>query len=739
LMPLRRRLTNSAARILISFGGLGVILVVTAIFIFISYITLPLWQSPEISLLHTHSRPDSVRAPKYVIGSDEYQQVAYAASTSGEVVTFDLETGKTRTITRVHPLAGTDRLADVAVDPSKNLIGFASTSGEISAYHIIFHGNQEDVTASVEKVFSARHPRLIQIDRLHVKQLPSSAAVALMLGQGEGGRAEIGLLRYERKINRFTGAITESTSSGHVVPSQSGSITSFALDGFGQRLVLGYSSGIMEYWSLAADASPVLIQSVVVSSSGSAISFLCFLLGDQSIIVGMNDGSVRTWTWISDETSASGWQLRELNVFENHRSPITVISFSPRNKAFATADASGVVKIHHQTTSRTVAQFSVGSSPVQAATFSPKADAILTVDSAHQFKVTGLSFPHVEVSLGMLFSKVHYEGYDKPAYMWQSSSGTDDTEPKLSLMPLLFGTLKGAFYALLFAFPVAILAAIYTALFAHPTIRNVIKPTVEIMAALPSVVIGFIAALWLAPLLETMLAEVLIIVLAIPIVVLLAALSWRALPRSILKRLKDGSELVAILAAIVVLGYVVVQLGPSLELFVFGGTLRQWLVESLGIVYDQRNSVVVGFAMGFAVIPIIFTISEDALSGVPEHLTAGSLALGATRWQTAVRVILPTASPGIFSAAMIGFGRAVGETMIVLMATGNTPLMDWSPFVGMRTLSANIAVELPEAPYLGTLYRVLFFSGLLLFFFTFAVNTAAEVVRHRLRKRYSTI
>ncbi len=143
--------------------------------------------------------------------------------------------------------------------------------------------------------------------------------------------------------------------------------------------------------------------------------------------------------------------------------------------------------------------------------------------------------------------------------------------------------------------------------------------------------------------------------------------------------------------------------------------------------------------MGFAVIPIIFTISEDALSSVPKHLQAGSLALGANRWQTAIRVILPTASPGIFSAVMIGLGRAIGETMIVLMATGNTPIMDWSIFNGFRALSANIAVEIPEAPHGGTLYRVLFLAALLLFFFTFLINTAAELVRQRLRKKYGQL
>ena len=155
--------------------------------------------------------------------------------------------------------------------------------------------------------------------------------------------------------------------------------------------------------------------------------------------------------------------------------------------------------------------------------------------------------------------------------------------------------------------------------------------------------------------------------------------------------------------------------------------------------YEQRNSLVVGFIMGFAVIPVIFTISEDALSNVPPALIAASEALGASRWQMVRTVVLPVASAGIFSALMIGLGRAVGETMIVLMATGNTPIMDWNIFNGMRTLSANIATELPEAGPDSTPYRVLFLGGLILFSMTFILNTLAEIVRQRLRKRFNVV
>ena len=285
----------------------------------------------------------------------------------------------------------------------------------------------------------------------------------------------------------------------------------------------------------------------------------------------------------------------------------------------------------------------------------------------------------------------------------------------------------------------SICAAIYTSQFMHPSLRNVMKPTVEVMAALPSVVLGFFAGLWLAPRVEKMVPALFLLLIALPLVSLIAAFVWRLVPLSVRSRLKPGVELVFLAPLLLLTVYACVSLSGYIEATFFNGSFPQWLYETTGERYDPRNSLVVGFAMGFAVIPIIYTISEDALSNVPQHLMSGSLALGATRWQTAIRVVLPTASPGVFSAVMIGFGRAVGETMIVLMATGNTPVMDFSPFNGFRALSANIAVEIPEAPYGGTLYRVLFLAALQLFILTFLVNTVAEIVRQRLRERYSKI
>jgi phosphate transport system permease protein len=198
-------------------------------------------------------------------------------------------------------------------------------------------------------------------------------------------------------------------------------------------------------------------------------------------------------------------------------------------------------------------------------------------------------------------------------------------------------------------------------------------------------------------------------------------------------------ELSLVSVLLVAVSILVFAAEKGIERVLFAGDLKGWLLAAAGITYDQRNALVVGFALGFAVIPIIFTLAEDAFSNVPPSLISASLALGASRWQAARTVAIPAASPGLFAAVMNGLGRAVGETMIVLMATGNTPILSFSPFNGMRTMSACIAVELPEAPYGGTLYRVLILTALLLFAMTFVTNTAAVMVSNRLRRRFGRL
>jgi phosphate transport system permease protein len=424
-----------------------------------------------------------------------------------------------------------------------------------------------------------------------------------------------------------------------------------------------------------------------------------------------------------------------MNEFVPHGSPVTAISASRRDKSFVTGDDAGSVAVHYGTSGRTLLRLQQHRSPIRALVFAPKADGIIAVHTSGEVSHWRLESPHPEATWRTLFGTVWYEGYAHPEYVWQSTGGTDDFESKLSLTPLIYGTLKGTFYALLLAVPIALCAALYVGEFMHPTLRGWVKPVVEIMAALPSVVLGFFAGLWLAPAVERLVPGLVVFPVVLTVAILMLLAVWQRLPAGLRTR-RPGIEAFLLVPVAAIAGWVAFSVGAFIEGWLLGGDYRSWLLQAIGLGYDQRNSLVVGIAMGFAVIPIIFTIADDSLSNVPQHLRAGSLALGANRWQTAVRVVLPTASPGIFSAVMIGFGRAVGETMIVLMATGNTPVMDWNIFSGFRALSANIAVELPEAPEGGTLFRVLFLAAFLLFCFTFAVNTMAELVRVRLRRRY---
>jgi len=495
----------------------------------------------------------------------------------------------------------------------------------------------------------------------------------------------------------------------------------------GTRLFAGTPTGRILAYGLGDE--PVLEAS---GSLGEPVTALGFDLGDAALLAGGNQGALAAFQLLNRD---GAFTLQEFHRFKPMAGAVGGFMPGQRDKRFLVWSA-GMVAVDHLTTEKRLFQARGGG--IRTGAITARGDVILAADTRGAVRTWDLDAPHPEISLRTLWGKVHYESYGKAEYVWQSSGGTDDSEPKLSLVPLLFGTLKGTLYAMLFALPLAVLGALYTSQFATPRLRDAIKPMVEIMAALPSVVLGFLAGLVLAPLFE----RAAVTVLVLPGVTLLLALAlfpvWSRLPRRIRLGWGTGWEVLWILPLLLAGLGLSTWIGPHFERAFLGGDYRNWLLAAHGITYDVRNSLVVGFAMGFAVIPIIFTISEDALSAVPRSLTSASLACGASPWQTAWRVVLPTASPGIFSAVMVGLGRAIGETMIVLMATGNTPVMDWSPFNGMRTLAANIAVETPEAPVHGTLYRLLFFTAALLFCLTFLLNTAAELVRQHLRKRYES-
>lgn len=326
-----------------------------------------------------------------------------------------------------------------------------------------------------------------------------------------------------------------------------------------------------------------------------------------------------------------------------------------------------------------------------------------------------------------------YEGYPTPDQIWQTSSASDYQEIKMNLVPLLIGSLKASSLALLIAIPLALGAAVYTAYFARPRVRDSIKPTIEMLEAVPSVLIGFIAAIWLAPLAERFLFSIAVFIVTLPVILFFIALVQHRVAQSFSSRLQHIAEILFPVLGIVVFGYICVVWAPDWLLAALNVDDFTFLAHTTDVPVG-KTTILVAIALGLAISPSIYSLAEDAISGVPQSLRQASYALGATRLQTLRRVVLKVAFPGIVAAMMLGFGRAFGETMIVLMVTGNTPIADWDLFAGLRALTANLAIELPEAEVHSIHYQVLFLTACILFSFTFIVNTLAELLRQRSRK-----
>lgn len=505
----------------------------------------------------------------------------------------------------------------------------------------------------------------------------------------------------------------------------------FSVDG--KKLFAGTDSGEILIYDLRNLEAPSLITSQVPLENAK-VTAMRFLIQGQTLVLGFDNGEVISYFIEELENS---FLLKKVHKFTKHTNPVKEIYPSQRNRMFITADTEGGISIHNSTAKQTQYSREKMEGEFYNLAFSPKANEFVTLDGESNIKVWAIDNAYTDVSMKTLFSRVQYEGYSKKAYVWQSSSGSDEFEPKYNLMPLIFGTLKGTLYALLFAVPIAILGALYVSEFMKAKMRAYIKPLIELMAAVPSVVIGFMAGIWLAPSLEDYLVSLLLFpFITFGLILSVLFLYVKFYDRKNMIR-KSGTEFTFVFLTVALSVVISIAISRYFENIVFAGSLTKTLLEKFSIIYDQRNSLVVSIAMGYAVIPLIFTLAEDSISAIPKHLREGSLALGATQWQTAIKVVLPAASPGIFSAILLGFGRAIGETMIVLMATGNTPIIDLSPFNGFRALSANIAVELPEATAGGALYRIIFLSAFLLLIFSFFVNTLTEIIRIKLRKKYS--
>jgi len=833
----------------ISIGGLAVILAVIGIMAFLVDVVVPLFLGGRVVASHRYELPKTSGRPLLVL-ADEEGILAGRIDEGGTFTSFHLPSGREIQAlalnlgpTRVTAFARTIQGGDLIFGFADGSVRFARLDfdGRIVAAtdvppdaRALEAGHRTDGAAVYAALPGGQMRRVAaKLELLEAEAVSPTGRPIVALDYRVGGNRErptravvavdeagaILLTRSESRLNLLTRELTTDVRRSVLPPVAVGStVVGVLLTQRADEVLLGKADGTLHRFDVRDFDRPVLAETRDVAPGRAEITSLGFLIGEQSVVVGTSTGDVHVYFRVAapEARTTDGRALVLAHELEPHAGAVTAFTPSERSKAFATADANGAVWLRHATSEQVLLRPGAERrADVTALSLASRDDGIVTLDSSHTATYWRISAPHPETTLQTIFGRVWYEGYPEPTHTWQSSSGTDVFEPKFSLVPLIFGTLKATVYSLLFAVPLALLAAVYTSEFIHPRVRATVKPAMEMMASLPSVVLGFIAALVLAPLVETWIASVLLFLAAFPFTLLAGAVLWQALPTRLALLLEGVPKLGAMVVAIGLAALLSQQLGAPFEDAFFGGDFRLWLdggrgsgepllflillplsfgavawlasrlvgdrvdgwlrdatplaaaaidgarwlvlfaaaalaasgvasfLSLLGLdprnglvgTYVQRNTLVVGFAMGFAVIPIIYTIAEDAMSAVPSHLRAASLACGATPWQTAIRVIVPTATSGIFAGVMVGMGRAVGETMIVVMAAGNTPILDWNVFNGLRALSANIAVELPEAVKDSSLYRMLFLAALTLFAMTFVVNTVAEVVRLRFRRR----
>ena len=745
-LVLRRKIRHAvdkSASVGIAVGGVSVIVAILLIFFYLFYEVVPLFESASVEETASYQLADSNSGLLH-LAIEEQSQVAMRLGDAGDVLFFEVATG-TELARKTLPIPEGEVVTGFALDTESS--GVFALGTDVGNVLVASYGyetsygpdNARILTPVIEYPFGEETFALSPagIVNLAVRFRGDNLVLAALDTNNEMSMYRVS--KQTSLLSAFGGGNSGFTQERLPISITARNLSVLYIDESQRWVYLIDNAGLtnlVDLQSSDVNENVFTINNVVLLDQGLNLTQTAFLLGGLSLMVADDGGNVSQWFLVRENNST---RLEKVRTFSADDGPIVAITTEQRRKNFFTVSKQGYVGIYNTTAQRQVYYDELASGSDVALAVSPRGNTMMTVDNDGAVNVWSVHNEHPEVSFSALWQKVWYESYAEPEYTWQSSSASNDFEPKYSMMPLAFGTLKAAFYAMLLATPLAICGAIFTGYFMAPAMRRKVKPLIELMEALPTVVLGFLAGLWLAPFVEKNLLGIFAIVVILPCSILLASYLWVRLPSALRHRVPDGWEAAILVPVILVFGYLSFAIATPLETWFFGGDLRFWITTELGVNYDQRNAMVVGFAMGFAVIPTIFSIAEDAIFTVPKHLTYGSLALGATPWQSLQRVVLPTASPGIFSGVMIGFGRAVGETMIVLMATGNTPIMDINIFEGMRTLAANIAVEIPESEVDSTHYRILFFAALVLFMFTFVFNSVAEVVRQRLRNKYSTI
>ena len=523
IRKVRRR--DRIARWCITFGGIFIVISVLGILLLIAEVALPLFAPATAKVVAQVSAPGAGQ-PVLAIGVDEYLETAYTLSAEGVFAFFDAHDGT--------PLR---REALAKPTPAARVIAAEGTAR--LRYTLLW----SDGTVTLERlvfrpVFDAAGRRTIAsaLERLadfapEPGQTPTHLAVARAQGEEGAVLARLtaaGRLRVTQRVvsTNLLGDTSAETHTFEVDNLPDAPLSALALDSAGETLYVGTRDGRLARWDLREPGQARALDQVQAFSDGRAVTALALVLGDISLAVGDAQGGHATWFPVPTTDGAK--RLRRIHPLQPHGAPVTRILATANNKALLSVSADGHLSYDYSTNQRHLLSLAPARPPA-AVGLSTRSNGVIAIDSAGEVTLWALHVPHPEASWRIFFGKIWYEGFPAPAYSWQSSAASEDFEPKLSLVPLIFGTIKGTLYGILFAAPLAVFAALYSSRLMNPRLHRVIKPTFEIMGSIPTVVIGFIAALWLAPLVRVSLGTLLVLVVVLPVLVVLGVWIWERL------------------------------------------------------------------------------------------------------------------------------------------------------------------------------------------------------------------
>ena len=610
------------AKFFIYTGGFGTIVAVALIFIFLVGMVLPLFggsETGEEKTVVTKSVP--VDTP-LGIGCDEYRTVAFGVQPDGSIRTLDFATGQE--IGTLDLLEGKQPTAYASTKSQTEWI-FGFEDGSVRFLKIGFKERfieREDLPEEHQGLAVGEHGRLddgvvvrTPSDQFRFTALEAelgdaikaarSPIVKIDLSFPPSGKAFAALTRdkgltvatIEKRPNMMTGKMREvakKTTLPYEVPDGRALPEHLKLTGGGNELFLIWKDGFCIRYDarrLGDDGNPVpddrrRAEMLNLVDDGAEVRSVQFLIGKTTLLVGDNAGTVHAWFTTRPEgkarTSVDGIEMASARSYEGPRSAVRSLSVSRRSRMFMAGYENGEARVFQATRNATLAEVknSTGAA-ADCVALAPKEDSLILLARTGLFRWE-FDAGHHDVSMSTMFAPIWYEGETGPTDTWQSTGG-EDSEPKLGLMPLIFGTLKATFYSMLMAIPLALLAAIYTSEFLKPSVRTPVKSSIEMMASLPSVVLGFLAALVVAPFVADVLPATLAALLTIPFSFLLGARLWQMLPSDTALRLSGLPKFIA-LASTLPIGILLASwVGPVMESVFFGGDIQKWLNQEEGV------------------------------------------------------------------------------------------------------------------------------------------------------------